>query len=162
MDAAHQYRVTKYDPARRDRQGAFLGDDWTSIADIGKTFGGVVLTPEAYQRVEDAYVLAATGFLSEVGVPALVARDVENHRASPFAPAENAAVFGSNLEDAIGRLLREEFWCRLEADGCFIHIGYDYYMYVGVPTACEQACTLSQSLGLFVEPFRSPYHREPW
>jgi hypothetical protein len=38
-------RVTKYDPALRvGGRGAFTGDDWTSVSDVGRTFDGVVLT----------------------------------------------------------------------------------------------------------------------
>jgi hypothetical protein len=34
-------RVTKYDPTLRvGRRGGFTGDDWTTLSDVGGTFGG--------------------------------------------------------------------------------------------------------------------------
>lgn len=56
------------------------------------------------------------------------------------------------------RLLREEFWCRLEADEGFVHVGYDFNLYVGVALPCPAAEDLAHGLGLFVEPFTSPYN----
>jgi hypothetical protein len=62
-------------------------------------------------------------------------------------------------------MLRGDFWCRLESAGAFVHVGYDYYVYVGVPVESPEAAALARQLGLFVEPFRSPYseqrHAEP-
>ena len=63
----------------------------------------------------------------------------------------------TEIGEVVRRVLREEFWCRLEGAGAFIHVGYDYYMYVGIPQACPSAEALASQLGLFVEPFRSPY-----
>lgn len=34
-------------------------DEWTAASDIGRSFGGVILTAEEYRRVEDAYVAVA-------------------------------------------------------------------------------------------------------
>src|SRR4051812_49375725 len=59
----YQYRVTKYDPAKRDRWGAYPEDEWISQCQIGQAFGGVVLTAAEYQRVENAYVTAALAFI---------------------------------------------------------------------------------------------------
>jgi hypothetical protein len=64
------------------------------------------------------------------------------------------------LAPLIRAVLRSEWWCQFEAPGAFLHFGYDYYMYVGVPVPCPQSIALSCDRGLFVEPFVSPYHRE--
>ena len=42
----------------------YTGDDWTSVTQIGQSFGGVTLTEREYKRVEHAYVNAALAFLS--------------------------------------------------------------------------------------------------
>lgn len=154
-----KYRVTKYDPAFRDRLGRYRREEWTSVGDVGRSFGGVVLTREEYQRVEDAYVEAALAFLREVNCTSLVAVGVENHGGSPSAPAEGRRLAGPPLAEVIRRLLREEFWCRLEGDNCFLHVGYDYYLYVGVPSPCPQASLLASRLGLFVEECPSAYRQ---
>lgn len=158
--AAFQYRVTKYDPRFRDSRGAFLRDDWTSISDVGQEFDGVILTAEAYQAVEDTYVEAALAFLTEAGFASVRCVDVENNRECATAKAEGASVPLPELRAVIRDLLRGEWWCRVEAAGAFLHFGYDYHMYVGVPVRCERACALAHQRGLFVEPFVSPYQRE--
>ena len=62
-----EFRITKYDPALRDANGAFLGDDWISFGEIGDTFNGKELTITEYERVERAYVVTAVQFLRDRG-----------------------------------------------------------------------------------------------
>jgi hypothetical protein len=215
-----EYRVTKYDPAFRDARGAYTRVEWTSVGDIGTSFGGVVLTEAEYQRVEDAYIAAALGFrdfltggrgrgvrrghfawpscayppqqrlamksvalrawpavhsgncphlpaapekvpgfLSEAGLTALVVEGLENQGGHPLPFGEGSVLRRTEFSEALRRVLREEVWCRFEAPSGFVHVGYDYYMYIGVPQPCPESQRLVRQLGLFVEPFRSPYPR---
>ncbi len=156
-----EFRVTKYDPAHRDRRGAYTRDEWTAASDIGSVFGGVVLTAAEYQPVEDAYATAAVAYLREAGVGSLSVAGLENHAGVPLPFAEGSALGLAEVGGVIRQLLRGEFWCRLEGAGAFVHVGYDYYMYVGVPVACPSAEALARRLGLFPEPFQSPYREEP-
>jgi hypothetical protein len=155
--AVFEFRVTKYDPAHRDRHGAYTRDEWTAASDIDRAFNGVVLTAAEYQRTEDAYATAAVEFLREAGVSSLAVAGLENHAGVPLPFAEGASLGLAEIGEVVRRLLRAEFWCRLEGVGAFVHVGYDYYMYVGVPVACPGAAALARQLGLFPEPFRSPY-----
>jgi hypothetical protein len=152
-----EFRVTKYDPAYRDGRGAYTLDDWTSISDIGKTFAGVVLSEAEYRRVEDAYATAAVAFLQEAGVSSLAVTALENHWAVALPFANGSSLGLADAVEVVRRVLREEFWCKLEGEGAYVHVGYDYYMFVGVPDRCPGASALARQLGLFVEPFRSPY-----
>ena len=152
-----EYRVTKYAPALRDASGVYAREEWTAFSDIGRSLGGVVLNREEYLRVEDAYVASALAFLREAGVRTLTARDLQNPGGVPVAPVEGGVLFLGQVGEVLRGLLREDFWCRLEGPGAFIHIGWDYYMYIGVPQACPQAEQMVRRLGLFVEPFDSPY-----
>ena len=75
---------------------------------------------------------AAIAFLREAGVSSLVVAGLE-YRANfqvPFAEGDTLNL--AEVKDAIGRVLREEFWCRFEGQDAFVHVGYDYYMYVAV------------------------------
>jgi hypothetical protein len=36
FDTMASYRVTKYDPSKRDENGRYMGDDWTSVSDVGQ------------------------------------------------------------------------------------------------------------------------------
>ena len=60
------------------------------------------------------------------------------------------------LAEVIRLILREKFWCRLEAAGGFLHFGYDYYLYLGVPHRCPAAERTASELGLYVEVFDQP------
>ena len=94
------------------------------------------------------------------GVPSLAVSGLENHAGLPLPFADESLLDLSDAAVVIRRVLRGEFWCRLEGEGGFVHLGYDYYMYVGVSVACPDAAMLAQHLGLFTEPFWSPYHEQ--
>jgi hypothetical protein len=157
----NEYRVTKYNPRFRTSSGAYTRDEWISFDDIGRSFDGAELTRDEYQRVEDAYVATAVGFLREAGVRQLVVRGLENSDRLPLPLGEGGALTVEQIPDMLRRLLRAEFWCRLEAADAFIHVGYDYYMYVGVPHPCPAARRQAEDRGLYVEEFVSPYHGDP-
>ena len=160
--AAHEFRLTKYDRALRvEGIGAFEGDDWTSISDIGETFSGQRLTLADYLDVEAKHLVAVASFIEESDVLELVARDVGDPFGR-FRVTEGARLSPVEAIEVVRQLLREEGWCRLEAgESFFIHAGYDYYLYVGSDRACPQSVERAERLGLFVDPdFPSPYHRE--
>jgi hypothetical protein len=152
-----EFRITKYDPAFRDPNGAYLRDDWTSVSDVGLSFDGKLLTNTEYRRVESAYIASALAFLRESGTTSLNVNGLEYHGSTPLSFSEGAVVSLEQAETILSHVLREDLWCKLEGPDSFIHIGYDYYMYVGVSVVCPQAQALAVSLGLFVESFQSPY-----
>jgi len=119
------------------------------------------LTLDEYLRIETAYVNAATYILAECGVDALTIRGLENsagYRPDSFELREGTRLSGGSICEALRGLLREEFWCKLEDDhGYYIHVGWDYYLYAGVPCAPSASIEAVRTEGLFVEPFESPY-----
>jgi hypothetical protein len=152
-----EYRVTKYNPAFRDAHGAYIADEWILFKQIGSTFGGVVLTEGEYLRVEDAYINSATAFIKEGGLNSLTVEGIENHRKLPLEFGNGTVLSLEQVGDVIRQMLREELWCRLEGQSGFVHIGWDYYMYIGVPHRCPKAEFLVEELGLHPELFPSPY-----
>ena len=146
-----EFRVTKYDPAYRRGGVAYTRDEWTSVNDIGRSFGGEIFTDAVYQRTEDAYIAVASAFMQEAGIQSLTVAGLQNHAAVILPFGEGAALSVADAAEVARRVLREEFWCRLEGSG-FVHLGYDYYMYLGVPRPCAAAEALAQQFGLFVEP----------
>ncbi|WP_438015511.1 hypothetical protein WMF18_32215 [Sorangium sp. So ce315] len=159
--------MSKYDPSRRDVAGRYVNGEWTSVCDIGKFIGRQVLTVEEYLRVENAYIETSMAFHLDTGAPPLLAHDVEAAGSIPnlpgqvvlAPPAEDHLVGRSELPVIIRSCLREIVWCRLEAkDGsCVIHFGYEYYMYLVGICLKMSAVEVAQAVGLFMEPFRSPY-----
>ena len=153
----NEYRVTKYNPAFRDQSGAYTKVEWISFKQIGQTFSGVLLTSDEYERVEEAYVQAALSFLREGGLFSMRVAGLENPRTRPLDFQNDSVLPLDRVGEIIRRILREEFWCRLEGSESFIHFGWDYYMYIGVPHPCPTARARAAELGLFVEEFASPY-----
>jgi hypothetical protein len=159
MPATYQYRVTKYDPTKRDSAGHYTGDDWFLHSQIGQTFGGIALTENEYLRVESAYITAAIDFHREAGLPDIFAIGVEDSK-SHGAPTEGSLIPADGLPIFCRAMLRDEYWFRIEGGDFFIHFGWDFYMYLGASTPCERSLEHARSLGLFPEPFISPYHPE--
>ncbi|VXB16021.1 conserved hypothetical protein [Bacillus sp. 349Y] len=168
----HQWRVTKYNPDYRDEHGHYtLVEDWTSPYEIGKTFDGKELTLEDYLRVEEAYIDSAIAFMEESGIHSvrvlgLEGRITEEDRASFLYESE----FGGGVlkEDSlidlevmrliIKMVLLDFIWCQLyDGDRFFIHLGTDYYIYIGSHVDCPSAIEWSTTNGLFVEKEASPY-----
>jgi hypothetical protein len=153
----YKYRITKYDPAKRNLLGHYLGEEWTSISDLGKTFCGHVFTQIEYTRVEATYLETVSKFLSESRIETLTIDKLEMHQQMYSFEVGQSLKLDAIQE--ISRLsLREILWCQLRHPRReYLHFGYDFYMYIGVPTACPVATAHAQSLGLFVEPWWSPY-----
>ena len=170
-EAVQGWRVTKYDPRRRDAAGRYLETEWTSVSDIGRVIAGHLLDVAAYSSVEDAYVETAMAFHADAGAPVLFARDVEMSGKAPniagavlsSPPSEESPVGRGELPVWIRSCLREIVWCRLESPSgnCMIHFGYDYYMYLTGPRLEESTRALATARGLYLEPFESPYLRSP-
>ena len=158
MSLRHQYRVAKYDPALRDASGAYTGDDWTMFAQIGETFAGARLTLPGYLDVEARHLVVLASFLEESGTTRLVAVGVED-AANTLRVEEGAELSTVDAIEVVRQMLREEGWCRLEDDDRFyIHVGWDYYLYVGSERPCEESVAQAKSVGLFVDgDFPSPY-----
>jgi hypothetical protein len=153
----HEYRVTKYNPKFRNHSGAYTRAEWIMFSQIGQTFSGVVLTSEEYERVEEAYIQSALSFLREGGLLSMRVAGLENPRKRPLDFQNDSVLPLDRIGGIIRQILREEFWCRLEGRDGFLHFGWDYYMYIGVPQLCPTARAKAGELGLYVEEFASPY-----
>ena len=158
-----KYRVTKYDPQFRDAAGVYRREEWTYFRQVGKKITGKVLTIREYSRTESAYLEVLRSMLEEAKLPFLEIRSLQipregGKKLAPWARRSRLSV--AKAVEFARLALREELWGRLVLPGiAYVHFGWDYYMYVGLPVAVPTACALASSLGLFVEPFRSPYLR---
>lgn len=153
----NEYRVTKYNPAFRDQFGHYTKAEWIMFKDIGETFSGVLFTREEYERVEEAYVQVALSFLRESGLSSIRVAGIENHSNQSLDFDNDSVLPLDRVGEIIRQTLRAEIYCRFEGSECFIHFGWDYYMYIGVPHPCPRAEAGAAELGLFVEEFASPY-----
>ena len=163
MAFLHQYRLTKYDPKLRDESGAYTGDDWTMFDQIGDSFAGVRLTLPAYLDVEAQHLVAVASFIDESGTTSLTAQGVEDAHGT-FRVVEGQQLAGVEAVEAVRQMLRDEGWCRLaDGDRFYVHVGWDYYLYIGSELPCEVSAEQAEKRGLFVDrDFPSPYHADDW
>jgi hypothetical protein len=154
--------VTKYAPALRDERGAFTGDDWTSVGDVDGSFGGEVLTLHRYLEVESHHLQVVAAFLTEAGADHTTVRHPERVEAR-WWPVEGERLTRLESVDVVREMLRERGFCRLEAHReVYIHVGDDYYVYMGGNVPSEQTRLVAAQVELFVDsPFVSPYHVDP-
>lgn len=153
-----EYRVTKYAPQYRVN-GAYTRDEWTSIADVGRSFGGKIFTMADYEQAEQRHIdfLCALAGCDEA-IPLTICGFEAHTSQTPWC--EGQAITAAELPALVRDILRENCWCRLESKDFFIHFGYDYYMYVGCSFTPEGVAQLAQEYGLYAEPMASPYHAD--
>jgi|RhiMethySRZTD1v2_1073278.scaffolds.fasta_scaffold1309083_1 hypothetical protein len=158
-----EYRLSKYDPAKRDISGAFTGQDWVMHSQIGSEIGGRVLTRDEYQRVEDAYVETVTRMLSEAGLQKV---GVDKFR--QFGkPVRGIKAFrkGQKIDlDTLSRVMRMSLQEQVEVSfslprQMYLHFGFDFLVYIGLAKPTPLANSFASKRGLFLEEMPSPYRR---
>jgi hypothetical protein len=150
------WRVTRYDPARRDERGWYPVDDWVEYQEIGRTFHGETLTEETYLRVEDAYVAFLTDAAAELGVDEVELRGPEG--LEDEAPAPDRIAADEAAAELLRSVIRGNVWWRFESpDNRFaVHVGHDMYMYFGSDREPLEAFQKAEASGLFVERIDGP------
>ena len=157
--------VTKYDPADRDENGAYTGNE-DSMSDHGP--------------VETAYLAAFTAFAEDAGVDHVLLREpavagfvnvglepnIDGHGLRGLFPDDlfgyhdGASVPLDIARELLRGMLRDHgAWCRLEVEGRFTaHVGYDQYLYLASSAPPDRALARIEILGLFTERIdESPY-----
>ena len=168
------YRITKYDPKKRNEKGHFLDNsEWTAISDIGKSDYNNP-TFEQYERIENSYVDSIMLILNEKNISNLTIdslelydtkEDFEKHKQtgrlnnlvvdfdSEIKPLKDGIILDKNQISKIVRLiLRETIWMLLINSQIEIKFGYDYYMYVTCEKLTNETIRCIELSGLFVEP----------
>lgn len=128
------------------------------MASIAQEFDGERLTLSTYLEVEARHLVVLASFMEESDTSTVTAQHVENPF-DTFRVSEGAELAPVEAIEAVRQLLREEGWCRLvDGDRFYIHVGYDYYVFVGTDRPCDRSVALAEEKGLFVDrDFRSPY-----
>jgi hypothetical protein len=170
------WRISKYDPAFRDENYVYQRDEWTSAADIGRTFDGETLDAEEYLATETAHIEAVRAFTVDASVKALTVTSFQGPSEQDFEYLEKLSVpdghelarqmrhvregdelSGHELEGALRLLIRKVFWCRLVHEERFIVDVLEYlYVCIGTVAPSERAIARTRELGLFVEETRDP------
>jgi hypothetical protein len=164
------YRVTKYNPKYRDKEGAFTKDDWTSISDIGKTFENKTISATDYKTVENKYINAIKLILIELSIEYCTVEslfknelDETSNKESIYSRFDFEVYSNINEGDSmdinktltVARLmLREDLWGNIESPlkELIIEFGYDYYMYFKTAKDLSSLIPIIEhEIGLFVE-----------
>ena len=153
----NEYRVTKYDPQYRVN-GAYTRIEWTSVADVGHSIGGKILTKAEYEQMEQHHIDFLCELAELCSAFPLNVNAWDNKTGKGWC--EGQKLQREELPRIVRCILREEAWCRLIGRDFFIHFGYEYYMYVGCELPVEAVSALAGKHRLFCEEFRSPYHDE--
>ncbi|TLX72400.1 hypothetical protein E9993_17850 [Labilibacter sediminis] len=168
------YRITKFDPNKRNEQGHFLDNsEWTALSDIRKQEYGNV-SYEEYEKTEIAYAEAIKLILEEKNIQSLKIDSLELHDSfddfenykkegrlknididfnSEIATLKDGIILGlRKIQKMIRLILRETVWMNLLNSEFKITFGYDYYMYVECSELTSMTIKQIERMGLFVEP----------
>ncbi len=168
------YRITKYDPNKRNEAGHYLDhSEWNAINDVGKLEYNNV-TYEEYEKIESAYVEAIKSIMQDndldcLKVDSLELRDkkqdfkkyektgrLKNIKVDfdkEVKSLENGLELNTTQIDKVIRLiLRETIWMLLVNEDFEVRFGYDYYMYIKTINLKPSTIQKIQNTGLFVEP----------
>ena len=169
-----KYRITKYNPEKRNEQGHYLDNsEWTAISDIGKPEYNNV-TYEEYEEIESAYVDAIKSIMQDNNLELLIVDSLELHdKKQDFIKYEKTGrlrnitvdfdkeikslknglqLNTSEIDKIIRLILRETVWMLLVNKDFEVRFGYDYYMYVKTANLKLETIQKIERSKLFVEP----------
>ena len=171
-----QFLISKYDKNKRNEDGVYLEcDQWTESDDIGRTIAGKKLRVGEYLKTEAKYIDAVVRHFQISGLDhlrltsahpiewqlaSLRKRRPELHELSFFDVdfTEDALITADLIPTYIKMILRNLGQAKLEFAGrFFVHFGWDFYMYLGTVSECENVNQEIERNGLFVIGRESPY-----
>lgn len=170
----HRYRISKYNPQYRNKQGYYQKNEWTSYWDIGESYHGRVFRKEEYLRVEMLYCNVLLSILKNARITELIVKNLEMNYSvweikqmlqarglKLSIPEENVInALHNGKKISIDKLplylklvLRECFWCRFldENFQYLIEVGYDFYIYLYCNGVFEKMLDDYKEEGIFIE-----------
>ncbi|PHZ84767.1 DUF7683 domain-containing protein [Paremcibacter congregatus] len=172
-----QYCITKYDKSKRDKNGTYPDDcdQWTESCDVGRHINGKKVQLRDYFRVEDRYIKAALALFDYADLPYLrltnahlhdyqmeILRKKNKHfhelSFSSIDFREDAIICRDEIPTVLKMIFRNLGEAKLEFQGkFFIHIGWDFYMYIGAHVSNNSLIEKIEEDGLYVLEWDSPY-----
>lgn len=157
----HHYRISKYDPKLRDKNGHYKDlDDWTGFNYVGEKVRGKVLTLKSYLETEESYIFFLERYLFDNKIKSMTISEIENIS----FPNNNLGLkknekLNSKLIIEIARFcLRGDIWCKLSKGKRYIHFGYDFYVFLGSgKKMLDEKRKYQKFKKIYLERFMSPY-----
>ena len=130
-------------------------EEWTSISDIGKRYGNNVLTYDEYLLIENHYLTCIDEIMTAANQATFRIENLEKY--SKVQWKNNQLIDVSNMIRFVRDCLREKCWARLIGENSYVHIGYDFYIYVGVSIDLSTVFSIVKENQLHCKEMVSPY-----
>ena len=156
------YRISHYNESNKKSQ-------WTSISDIVKE-NNFEKTFDLYKNTENKYINIFKKLLEENNVEKMKVYDLENYinnRKGIYKKLLDKTYLKNikngneypikDILEVIRLCLREIIWCKIICENIYIHIGYDYYTYIGGLEIDKIFIEQELQKGITIEEYRSPY-----
>ena len=150
------YRICKYNPQYREKDGTYTIDEWTEFSDIGKIFCGKMLTDAEYFQIENNYISCIISILKKNNLLALRIDNLENYRNVAWENEESVPI--NMLSHLLRDCLINNCWCKLSGADFYVHFGYDFYIYIGCLLPPSEVTLICFDNNLFCEQIDSPYN----
>ena len=160
------FRLTKYNPKLRSKNGIYRGKEWTDFFSFQKYYNPDLSKLSEYIEVEDRYVSCILQFLSNFKIDCMISDDLSDFRQEPWAK-----MYLTGLEDA-GFKISDNFilnknlfpvFIRLMLRGLLVgrlhsldksigvYIDEDMYVFLVIPDDIEFNLSKFTCKGLFIE-----------
>ena len=148
------YRITKYNPSYRDKDDAYTRKEWTSISDIGTTFGDSKISIQDYFITENKYINCILELLKLANISTLQVNVLESMHGC-WKDGQMLSI--PEIILFCRQCLRETIWGKLKGNNFFIHFGYDFYSYIGTDIPKDAVVQVCEANSLYCEKRKSPY-----
>lgn len=166
------YRLSKYNPAYRNNEGAYRKNEWTSICDIGTEYDDGILTVSTYLKVEESYCKVVKAILEKYSESSFSIQRVERYVDTTSASLivnkygidfsindifhfnaikQNHKISIDEVEFYLKFLLRELVWYVLVGKEISITVGHDYYVHLQSKNPLETFEDYVANEGLYLE-----------
>ena len=147
------HEIVKYHPEFYDDNGRYLKEEWTSFDDVGRVYGGKVVTIDDYLEIENRFIEITHAILEESGCKFVTLGYVESYHRK--AVKEGKRVHVSHLDYYLRMALRGEAFI------VFINrsrgVQFDWssdclYMHLYCRIPLNRLRSIVESRGLFLDP----------
>ena len=166
------FRITKYNLKKRDKQDRYLVNDWTSISDLFKKYKYEDAV-KIYKDVEDKFIEVYTSIFSENKIEKMIINSLALYLDDEDADyiekrsfdlnlndlswlTDKSEISGKQIEDVLKLLLRGLIWCKLDWEIVYLHYGDDYYTYIGGVEISDELINNAKKSNIYIEICDSP------
>lgn len=122
-----KYRISKYNPKFRNKEGVYTRNEWTAYSDIGEKFDDGILTETKYLKVEKFYIDFIYSFFKSQDISSVRIVGQEPEKIFQKTTFE---IGDDWLFTIIQKEIREQFWCKFKAEDFELYMGDDFYLHI--------------------------------